>query len=404
MTSKTEAQDFARQDVSGFAGNDPNIKPRRTLFIAGLAHALHDGFTDLIYILLPVWQAEFGLSYAALATLRGLYAGAMASLQVPMGFLTRRFGGRAILALGTAMAAAGYTLAGLSGGLIGVCISLFISGTGSSTQHPIASAAVARAYGTAARGPLGTYNFAGDLGKAAVPAAVSVLLLVMSWRYTLISISVVGFAVAAIVAIFMPPIGRAVAETSAKTGPGQGRGGFGLLFAIGILDTGVRMGLLTFLPFLLKAKGAELPTIGLALALVFVGGAFGKIVCGPLGARFGVVATVIATEGATAIGILALLVLPLTATMVMLPVLGAMLNGTSSVLYGTVPELAKANKTEQAFALFYTGTIGSGAIAPVFYGMFGDLVGVWWATVAIAATAVAIFPVVLMLSPRLATK
>ncbi len=397
MTSKIEAR-----DLIGFANNKPDTEPRRTLLIAGLAHALHDGFTDLIYVLLPVWQAEFALSYGALAALRGLYAGAMASLQVPSGFLTRRFGGRAILALGTAMAAAGYLFAGLSGGLIGVCISLFISGAGSSTQHPIGSAAVARAYGNAARGPLGTYNFAGDLGKAAIPAAISVLLLVMSWRYALVSISLVGFAIAAVVAIFMPPIGRPVAETSVKTG--KGRGGFGLLFTIGILDTGVRMGLLTFLPFLLKAKGAELPTIGLALALVFVGGAFGKIVCGPLGARFGVTATVIATEGATALGILALLVLPLAATMVMLPVLGAMLNGTSSVLYGTVPELTKPNKTEHAFALFYTGTIGAGAIAPVLYGLLGDAVGVRWSTVAIAMTAIAIFPIVIMLSPRLAAK
>ena len=387
---------------SSLPDNKPDRKPRRTLIVAGLAHALHDGFTDLIYVLLPVWQTEFGLSYGALAALRGLYAGAMASLQVPSGFLTKRFGGRAILAIGTAMAAAGYAVAGLSGGLIGVCISLFISGAGSSTQHPIGSAAVARAYGAAARGPLGTYNFAGDLGKAAVPAAVSMLLLVMSWRYALISISLVGFAVAAIVAMFMPPVGRAVAETGAKSG--KGRGGFGLLFTIGILDTGVRMGLLTFLPFLLKDKGADLPMIGFALALVFVGGAFGKIICGPLGARIGVVATVIATEGGTAAGILALLVLPLTPTMILLPVLGALLNGTSSVLYGTVPELARPDKTEHAFALFYTGTIGAGAVAPVLYGLFGDAVGVWWATIAIAATAIAIFPIVLLLSPRLSSK
>ncbi len=130
--------------LAGFSDNKPDTRPRRTLLVAGLAHALHDGFTDLIYVMLPVWQAEFALSYGALAALRGLYAGAMAGLQVPSGFLTRRFGGRTILAVGTAMAAAGYTLAGLSGGLIGVCIALFISGAGSSTQHPIGSAAVAR--------------------------------------------------------------------------------------------------------------------------------------------------------------------------------------------------------------------------------------------------------------------
>ena len=51
--------------LSSPPGLDP-IKQRRTLFIAGIAHALHDGYTDMIYVLLPVWQTEFGLGYAAL--------------------------------------------------------------------------------------------------------------------------------------------------------------------------------------------------------------------------------------------------------------------------------------------------------------------------------------------------
>src|SRR5215207_9653402 len=95
-------------------------RARRTLTVAGVAHALHDGYTDLIYILLPVWQTEFGLSYAVLALLRGLYAGAMAMLQVPAGWLAERMGGRSVLALGTALASLGYALAGCSGGLLGL--------------------------------------------------------------------------------------------------------------------------------------------------------------------------------------------------------------------------------------------------------------------------------------------
>lgn len=396
MTHEAELNQSAPES----AANNAAVRPKRTLVIAGLTHALHDGFTDLIYVLLPVWQAEFGLSYAALASLRGVYAGAMAGLQIPCGYLAARFGGRLILALGTAMAAAGYTLAGLSGGLFGVFVALVIAGAGSSTQHPIASAAIARAYGNAARAPLATYNFAGDLGKAALPAAVSFLLLLMSWRAALISVATLGFGMAIIIAFLMPRIGRAPTETAVKTG--KGRGGFSLLLAIGILDTGVRMGLLTFLPFLLKDKGADLPTIGFSLALVFIGGAAGKFICGPLGVRIGVVRTVLLTEGGTAAAILAVLALPLTATMILLPVLGALLNGTSSVLYGTVPELAEAHRTERAFALFYTGTIGAGAIAPILYGFLGDAIGAQWATVTIAMTAFAIFPFVLVLGPHLA--
>jgi MFS transporter, FSR family, fosmidomycin resistance protein len=93
----------------------------------------------------------------------------MAGLQIPVSRLSERLGGRGILAIGTALAGCGYALAGISGGLLGLCLALALSGAGSSTLDPIASAAVSHAYGDAARGPLGIYNFSGDLGKAAVP-------------------------------------------------------------------------------------------------------------------------------------------------------------------------------------------------------------------------------------------
>jgi MFS transporter, FSR family, fosmidomycin resistance protein len=96
---------------------------RRTLIVAGFAHALHDGYTDLIYVLLPVWQAEFALGYGVLGLVRGLYTGATAGLQIPVGRLAERLGGRMILALGT-LAALGYALADFSGGLLGLCVAL----------------------------------------------------------------------------------------------------------------------------------------------------------------------------------------------------------------------------------------------------------------------------------------
>jgi MFS family permease len=168
-----------------------------------------------------------------------------------------------------------------------------------------------------------------------------------------------------------------------------------------MLDSGVRMGFLTFLPFLLKEQGASLSTIGQGLALVFVGGAAGKFACGWLGARFGLLPTVLLTEAGTAAAILSVLVLPLFAILVLLPALGAMLNGTSSVLYGTVPELARSGRTEQAFAVFYTGTIGAGATAPILFGILGDVVGARAAVMATAITAAAILPLAVALAPRL---
>lgn len=376
---------------------------QRVLWMSCVAHALHDGYTDTIYVLLPIWQSDFGLSYGALAMLRGVYAGTMASLQLPAGRLADRLGSRAVLALGTLLAAIGYAAAGISGSLLGLCAALAMSGIGSSTQHPLASGAVSRVYGREARGPLSIYNFSGDLGKAALPAAVSLLVTLMPWRHALWMVAALGCVVAAALALFLPRIPRreSVAEAP-STDRVRGSGtGFNLLFTIGVLDTAVRMGLLTFLPFLLKAKGASTPLVGTALALVFIGGAAGKFVCGWLGARLGVVGTVLATEGGTAALIVAVLFAPLTPALVVLPLLGLMLNGTSSVLYGTVPELSHPDRTERAFALFYTGTIGAGAVAPVLYGFLGDGIGVRGATFATALTALAICPLAVALGSRL---
>jgi FSR family fosmidomycin resistance protein-like MFS transporter len=63
---------------------------------------------------------------------------------------------------------------------------------------------------------------------------------------------------------------------------------------------------------------------------------------------------------------------PITEMMIFLPFLGLVLNGTSSVLYGTVPELAPQGDTGKAFAWFYTGVIGSGALASIVYGTIAD--------------------------------
>jgi len=373
-----------------------------TLVVAGTAQALHDGYTDLIYVLLPVWQTEFGIGYGMLAVLRGLYAGTMAALQVPSGRLAENTDGRIVLAIGTLLAASGYAFAGFTGSLVGLCAALTISGAGSSTQHPLASAAVSRAYGSSARGPLGTYNFTGDLGKAGIPALTSLLLTFMPWRGALWLVAALGVMVAIIVLLFMPPIGKAVSSQPLRTG--RDRGGFWLLFAIGVLDNGVRVGFLTFLPFLLKEKGASLPMVGIALSFVFLGGAAGKFVCGWLGARLGVLLTVLATEGGTAACIFGVLTLPLAPVFILLPVLGVMLIGTTMVLYGTVPELTPPDKAERAFALFYTGTIGSGAISPVLYGILGDGIGVHWATAATAIVALSIIPLGFVLAPHLSDR
>ena len=86
---------------------------------------------------------------------------------------------------GTALAGLGYCLAPFVGKLSGADRGLLSGrGLGASTQHPLASSLVAHAFsGLRSLSALGTYNFAGDLGKMAVPAAASLLVALLPWRH-----------------------------------------------------------------------------------------------------------------------------------------------------------------------------------------------------------------------------
>ncbi len=374
---------------------------RRNLVGACLAHFLHDGYTDQLYALLPVWQSEFGLSYAGLALVRALYSGSMGALQVPADRVTVKLGARTALAAATFLSAVGYLVVALPFGFTGLCVGLVLAGIGSSVQHPRASMLVTNSYGKDARGPLGIYNFAGDLGKATFPAVVALLLPFIAWRPVVGLTALVGLLIGFALLVLVPRQPFVISVEKQTESRGQDGRGFNLLLAIGALDTATRMGYLLFLPFLFHAKGGHETTVGVGLALLFAGGALGKASCGWLGQHIGVIWSVIATEAATALLILATLILPLAPLLVVLPLLGVVLNGTSSILYGTVPELARKGELSRAFALFYTGVIGSGGLAPIAYGALADHSSRTVGVVAAALTAAAIIPTVVALRPFL---
>ncbi len=379
----------------------PPASGRKTLMVCGGAHALHDGFTDLLNVLYPLLQAQFGLSYAAIGALKAVYSGAMASGQIPSGWLAGKLGGVHVLAFGTALVAVGYGLAGLTGSLYGVIAGLLLAGLGGSTQHPIASTLVSGAYpGLRSRTALGTYNFTGDVGKVALPALFALIAASLGWRHAMLVTAAIAIVGAGTIFATLQS-----AEMRAKAGQSKAVAGndrpwaFWLLFCIHIADSAVRSGFLIFLPFLLQHKGADLPTIGLALSLLFAGGATGKLAMGWLGSKLGVVASVVTTELATTALILAVLPLSLGWTMLLLPLVGLMLNGTSSVLYGTIPEFVKPERRTHAFAVFYTGGSVAGAASPFLFGVLGDFIGLVPALMCVGGLALLTVPLVVALSP-----
>jgi MFS transporter, FSR family, fosmidomycin resistance protein len=376
----------------------------RTFGAACLAHILHDGCSSMLYLLLPSWQTELALSLTQVGILKTLYSAAMAVGQVPATRLAERWSEKLPLVAGTFITAAAVLALHWVTTPLALGLLLAIGGLGASVQHPLASALISSTYGgSALRAKLGTYNFAGDLGKMIMPALLTVLIAAFGWRTGTVWIGVLGLGTTALLFFAVPlrPVleGQNHTPLRAPLPDHVRRRGFAALSAVGMLDSATRTGLLTFLPFVLARKGADGAVVGTALSLVFAGGAVGKFACGALATRVGVLRTVAATELGTALAIPLVLILPLSVCLALMPVLGIMLNGTSSVLYGTVPELSPNGHEARAFGFFYTLTIGADAIAPTLYGVVADAVGLSGTILLVTVVVLLILPLLAVLRP-----
>jgi MFS family permease len=353
---------------------------RRTLATCCATHMLHDGLSDVSYVLLPLLAQTFGLSLAQVGLIRSAHRTAMAAFQIPAGLLAERFGERNPLALGTLLAGVAFVTLGCVSGFWAILGALFLAGAGSAVQHPLCSTIISRAFPQdGRRAALGTYNFAGDVGKFAFGGAVSLLLVAgVPWQAPVVGFGITAILTAAAVLLLVADA-RAHSVSAATSGRGWGiraRRGFMALCLIEVLDSSTRTGFMTFIAFLLLAKGLPEHWAVLSVPLVLVGGMAGKLACGLLAERLGIARMIVLTEVATGGGILAALALPGVGAFLLLPLLGVVLQGTSSVLYATIGEYVDPERLPRAFGFFYT--IGSvcGIAAPLGYGLLGNRYGV----------------------------
>ena len=372
-------------------------KKRRVLGTCCSAHAAHDGLSDMLYVILPVLVEQFGLSLVQVGMIRGAHRTAMSLFQILAALLAERLGERVLLIAGTALTGIFFILAGMSSGFYALMILLFLVGLGQAVQHPLCSSILGTAYrGGGHRGAFGTYNFAGDVGKFTVAGSCSLLLAAgVAWQVPAIGYGVVMVLVAIVLMVALTRLNAggvptAVHTTEMAAAKGWGiihRRGFASLCAIAAIDNGTRTGFLTFVVFLMLAKGVPEGWALQAIPALLIGGIAGKLACGYLAEHIGVFRAVVVTEVATAAGILLVLVLPNVAAFALLPILGVALNGTSSVVYGTVGDLVEGDRQSRAFGLIYTLSTVFGVVTPLAFGMLGERIGIE-ATLAIASLLV----------------
>lgn len=393
--------------------------PKHSLTACCAAHALHDGLSDLTYVLLPLLAQTFGLSLAQVGMIRAAHRTAMAAFQIPAGLVAERFGERNLLAAGTFIAGAAFV--GLAfvdvnhaSAFWMILVALFFAGLGSAVQHPLCSTIISNAFpDSGRRTALGTYNLFGDVGKFAFGGLLSLLLLTgLSWQGPVVFYGIAGMATAAAVLFWVAgnstiPAAKNPGTDTKPAGGGWGirnKRGFGALCLIEIIDSSTRTGFLTLIAFLMIDKGLSNGWAALSVPLILVGGMAGKYACGLLAERVGIIRTIIITEVATGLGILCAVALPGIAAFLLLPLIGIALQGTSSVLYATIGDLVEPPRLPRAFGLFYTLGSLCGIAAPLAYGLAGDHIGV---TNAVALMGIAILftlPLCAVLKPTISAE
>lgn len=383
-------------------------RPKRTLATCCTVHVVHDGFSDVTYVLLPLLAQTFGLSLAQVGMIRSAHRVAMAAFQLPAGLIAERFGERNLLAIGTLVAGVAFIALGFAPGFWAVLATLFFAGVGSAVQHPLSSTIISHAYpGEGRRIALGTYNFFGDVGKFAFGGIASLCVLAgLSWQAPVIAFGIAGVAAAAMIFLTVSNTRSREAKPGAEKPKVRGWGirhkpAFAALCALDAVDSMTRTGFLTFIAFLLIARGLPEWWAALAVPVILTGGMLGKYACGVLAERIGVLRTIVITEVATGVGILLTLALPGVAAFVLLPLIGIVLQGTSSVIYGTIGDLVEPERLPRAFAMVYTMGACCGIIAPLGYGLLGDAIGIEKTIAVVGAFVLLSLPLCLVLRPSL---
>lgn len=389
-----------------------SIDPRRiSLATACCIHAVQDGLYATVYVLLPVVAPVLGLSYVQVGILRAAFSSAMTLLQIPSGVLAERFGERTLLVFGLACAGLGYLMLAASAVFAALFAGLFLAGCGAAFQHAPSSSLIARLFEHGGRrAALGAYNAAGDVGKLAFTAAFSLAIGVgIVWDRTVAGFGLVAIAAAlAVLVIFhrldaggRPEAGTGMAGAIGKLALGvRDRPGFAALTGIVFLDLAVQSGFLTFVAFLMVQKEVPTGLAALAVVLTLTGGVFGKLGCGFLADRMGPRKSVIVIQCLTAAGIVFVLLSPPLFSFVVLPLLGVVLQGSSTITYGSVVDLVHRERQSRGFAFIYSVSSAAGIVGPIMFGTVGDHLGLAPAMVAMAIAVGLTVPLSFLLPGR----
>ncbi len=164
--------------------------------LIGSGHGMSHFYGLALAPLFPLIKAEFGVSYAALGFLVTMLNLTSTIIQVPVGFLVDRIGGRTLLPLGLGLMAIPFLAFGFADDYWFALALMAIAGIGSSVFHPVDYAILNNTIDERFLGrAFSLHTFSGSIGVMIAPGSMIVLASIWDWRTALVIAGGIGIAI-----------------------------------------------------------------------------------------------------------------------------------------------------------------------------------------------------------------
>ena len=329
------------------------------------------------------WQGTFHVSFAALGLTVALMSGTTALLQTPVGFLVDRYGARRFLIGGALLMSLSMAAMGLATSFWQILALALLAGIGNSVIHPADYAIISGSVDKDRMGrSFALHTFSGNLGFAAGPPVMALLIVTLGWRPSLTLVGLMGIPV--VVAILLQSgILRDQAHMASKhAAKVSGRAlllnrtmllFFGFYLFSAMAGAGVQAWLITVLH---TVRGLELAVASSALTGYMVGATMGVLAGGWVADAykhrvlgFTIIVMLVAAGLVVAVDVLPL---PGVAAIGVMFLAGFMLGTSRTPRDVMVKDAAPAGQIGKVFGFVSAGLPLGAALTPVPFGFLID--------------------------------
>ena len=372
---------------------------RRAMTTLSGGHLSVDFASGAVPALLPFLSHEFDLSYTATAALMLAVLVSSSLLQPLFGLWSDRRGAMWLLPGGVALAGVGTGLASVAPSYALVVALFFAAGVGIAAYHPEGAKFAAFASGRHRASGMSYFNIGGNTGYALGPIVVTPLVVWLGLRGG--TIAMLPVLVMALVLLRALPDLRRIVPTSTEHRHGTGEDDVRAMTLLSVV-IGLRsvawFGLLTFVPLWVVANGGTEGEGGRTLSLMLVSGAIGTLVLGPVADRVGLRRTLLVTQAAIPLLIVAFVAVGGVAGTAALMLVGPCVVGTFGVTM-VLSQLYLPRHVGVASGLSVGLAMGLGGVAAVVLGAVADAVDLQTALY-VAAVAPALGCIACLMLPR----